>query len=361
MLWKDVDPPSLVALAILNLVGSILGSMTGFGTNIIFQLGWYMLSFIGLSSGSLKHSTLLLTLAGLPACIIQTFILRRHVNVSLTFLIGFFRCSFEFLGVAILANAENTHLQRVLGLILLGVFVWRTVLEQGINRGAPEKPFRVSDQQNCLVASSAAIFSGILGGMFGAGGPPMMVFVLIVNIDKDEWRGTTYAYTIGAELVRVSAFMSFRGAPQLQAASGLWLQVACILLGGVFGLYIGNVVSAHVSQEIFRHSLLIILFGGSLTLATSGMGKWSTALIIAVAFFALGGYAKYRRWAASTKQEQARQSAGGLESCPRDVQEQVQPVKLGLSEDDSPRADSQNALEDSEAELVALKRNYAFN
>merc|ERR1712187_1100302 len=129
--------------------------------------------------------------------------------------------------------------------------------------------------------------------MLASSGPPLMVFVLIVNIDKDEWRGTTYAFTVLAELARISAFMSLVDAPKLQLAPGLWLQVVFMLLGGVFGLCIGNFLSTRMSQENFRHSLLCILLMGGLTLSTSGLGKFSIATSLIASLVGSGAYARY--------------------------------------------------------------------
>merc|ERR1712054_141720 len=104
-----------------------------------------------------------------------------------------------------------------------------------------------------------------------------MVFVLISNIDKDEWRGTNSAINIITFISRILTFIWLD--PDELHLHDVWLQCVCVMASGVASLSIGNAIATRVSQATFRDLLLVFLFCGGLSLLTAGMGNFSVIVV----------------------------------------------------------------------------------
>ena len=83
-----------------------------------------------------------------------------------------------------------------MGGLLIAIFVWQACMERKISQREPAERFTMSTWPSLLAVCLAGMFSGFLGGLFAAPGPPLMVFVLLTNISKDEWRGTSSLFTL---------------------------------------------------------------------------------------------------------------------------------------------------------------------
>ena len=79
---------SLVVLAALNFVGMFGAACTGFGENITFQVGWYLMDLAHISSGSLAESTAILTIVSIPLFVYQTSKVWHLANVGLSIVLA---------------------------------------------------------------------------------------------------------------------------------------------------------------------------------------------------------------------------------------------------------------------------------
>jgi len=281
----DSHVKQLVAIAFINSLGTVAGAITGFGSNVIFQIGWYTISLLGWGNGSMKQSDLILTLTSAPPNLIQSYHLWAHVNGQLALLLGLARVVSEVVGVAILFKSDNTRLQRALGGFLLVVFLWQALVERKIRQHPPEGRYSVCTRHRCAAVCASGLFSGLFGGLFAAPGPPLMVFVLVANIDKDEWRGTNSVINCMTFVSRILSFLWLD--PDKLESGGIWLPCVIVMVTSIGALLLGNILATRVSQATFRDLLLVFLFCGGLSLITAGMGDFSV-VIVAVGMVAIG-------------------------------------------------------------------------
>mmetsp|Transcript_46894 Transcript_46894/g.124628 ORF Transcript_46894/g.124628 Transcript_46894/m.124628 type:complete len:318 (-) Transcript_46894:107-1060(-) len=268
-----------LSIAALNCFGMAACAVTGFGENILFQLGWYCLSVVGLSSGSLLQSTPILSAIGLPLNIAQSWSQREHVNCMLAVLGGTVQGCFAILGVAILVYFDGVWLKRCLGAVLCAVFLWRAVVEWRFVR-KPSSPtrFEVCQPRNLAMLAVAGSASGVLGGIFSVGGPPFMVFVLVSGIGKDEWRSTQAVATTIMLPVRLTALL-WTASRRTQLLA-LWPQCLIAFLSGLLGLAAGNCIAPHVSEQMFRNAILHFLFVGGVLMLTADSGLLNLVAVL---------------------------------------------------------------------------------
>merc|ERR1712125_198196 len=98
--------------------------MTGFGENILVQIGWHGLALCGLASGDLVESDKILTVISIPLMVCQAWLQRQHCNWSLAAIYGLTTSIGSVAGVALLYAYDNIWMKRVLGFVLLFVFIW---------------------------------------------------------------------------------------------------------------------------------------------------------------------------------------------------------------------------------------------
>jgi uncharacterized membrane protein YfcA len=99
--------------------------------------------------------------------------------------------------------------------------------------------------------------SGLLTGLFGTGGPPLILYYQLVGVDKASFRGNLMAIFLLMSTVRVPSYIAF----DLVTAPRIWSSIAvfpAVLLGAV----IGNSIHLRLSEETFRRvvsaSLVVI-------------------------------------------------------------------------------------------------------
>eukprot|EP00931_Biecheleriopsis_adriatica_P073463 TRINITY_DN47745_c0_g1_i1.p1 TRINITY_DN47745_c0_g1~~TRINITY_DN47745_c0_g1_i1.p1 ORF type:complete len:320 (-),score=53.26 TRINITY_DN47745_c0_g1_i1:8-967(-) len=280
----------LPLIAAAFFMGCMGNATIGFGENLTFQILWHFFSLLGLTSGELTDSAMILTLAGIPSLIILTALNWSGANLRLAALCAVLVAISAYFGVKVLWHfSENPWLKRILGFILLFVFLWMTVIEARIKRqfgdapqsSGPFNPFW--PLRNLCLASCCALLSGILAGAFAVPGPPFMVFVLLAHIPGEEWRGTYSLLNVPQNAARMLGLLT---APGGWAKAGSLLPAICAgIVGGALGVFVGNHLKAKVSMQLFRTSLLLLLLAGSASMISAGTGDrapWVVAVVLCI-------------------------------------------------------------------------------
>ncbi len=112
-----------------------------------------------------------------------------------------------------------------------------------------------------------ALLSGFLSGLFGTGGPPLMIFVAFSGINKNEWRASGCAMTVLIMPFRLVYLFHLR--PELLDSSE-FVGYATSTVLSLIGLYVGNRINKHVSPTMFDQGLLILLAVASLLMLSAG-------------------------------------------------------------------------------------------
>lgn len=98
------------------------------------------------------------------------------------------------------------------------------------------------------------VLSGVLAGLFGTGGPPLILFYQLAGVDKTRFRGHLMAIFMVMSFVRLPtyALLGLITAPRLASAGA-------ILPAALLGAWIGHRVHLGISERRFRQSVSVAL------------------------------------------------------------------------------------------------------
>lgn len=102
--------------------------------------------------------------------------------------------------------------------------------------------------------------SGMLSGLLGAGGPPLVIYYRLAGASKDTFRGSLMAIFLAATLVRVAA----SGASGLVTVTRV-TSAGCLLPAAALGIVLGKALHSKLSEAGFRAAI-------SVGLAALGLG-----------------------------------------------------------------------------------------
>jgi len=141
--------------------------------------------------------------------------------------------------------------------LALGVFVCGYALYIMVHRG-PRRPL------GRAWAAPAGLLSGVLGALFGVGGPPYVIYIAGRIPDPTAQRATIsqmVALNVG---LRVAAF-AIAG---LFTGRDLWLAIGLLLPVAWAGVWTGNRVHVHVAPaKVVRIVGAVLLFSGASLIA----------------------------------------------------------------------------------------------
>ncbi len=113
----------------------------------------------------------------------------------------------------------------------------------------------ISPQTERWLGPMAGIAGGFLGGISTIWGPPLMMFLMTLNLKKDDWvRTVGLIWFTGA----LPLTFSFWANGMLNEQSLPLSVLACI--PGMLGILIGEKIRGRINQENFRKVMLILLF-----------------------------------------------------------------------------------------------------
>ena len=165
---------------------------------------------------------------------------RRFWTMTVCFVI------FLFVGARLMVELDTRVLFGVLG-ASVAIFSATSLLRP---RAHPLRP-----RTEKWAGPLAGTLGGLLGGVSTIWGPPMMMYLMMLKLDKDTW-------------VRTIGLVWFCGSVPLAIAywrngilnpDNFWLSAyACV--PSMIGIRIGETLRDRINQETFRKVLLVILF-----------------------------------------------------------------------------------------------------
>lgn len=106
-----------------------------------------------------------------------------------------------------------------------------------------------------ILGPLAGAIAGLMGGLTTVWGPPIMMFLFMLRMDKDMWVASiTGLYLLGA--VPLVVFYFNNG---MLAGDRLWLSVAACV-PAMAGILIGERIRRFINEALFRKILLITIF-----------------------------------------------------------------------------------------------------
>ena len=235
----DSLPQFLIVCLILAIAEAVY-VLLGFGAGLI------AVGTMALLLPELKDAVVLLLLVNLPAelWVVRSSWQRISWRGVLVIFIGVVIGT--PLGTFLLRWGDARFLLIVLGVFLVAVGAVFIFIRDTRERQLPR-----------WVAGPIGVISGVLTGLFGTGGPPLILYYRLQGVDKAAFRGHLMAIFLLMTAVRVPSYAAFG----LITEPRLWSALA-VLPAVILGALIGNRIHLRIEEDTFRRlvsaALLII-------------------------------------------------------------------------------------------------------
>ena len=209
----------------------VVQALTGFGAGIVQMLFFPMLLPM-LSASALSGAISLMLAVGMA------WQYRKHIRKDLLIVPAIVYAVVSALALSFADLIDTTVMLKIFGafLILLSVYF---LFFSG----------KIRVKANVMTATVCASLSGVVGGLFGIGGPPMVIYYLAAMEDKREYLGTiqaffcfTNTYTLIVRLIKGFYTVDLL----LPTAVG----IAAILLGQLFGGKIQSKINGDTMRKL---------------------------------------------------------------------------------------------------------------
>lgn len=147
------------------------------------------------------------------------------------------------LGALVLVHTHTQSLTRFLGIFILAYVLYAVVAK-------PEKMPQVSR----IWALPLGIFGGIIGSLYGGGGPPLVAYLQMRHLDKRAFRATFQAIALADNILRAGLYV---GLGLLDKS--LFVVFMVLAPAAALGLYLGNHLHMRINQKTFLRGTLGLL------------------------------------------------------------------------------------------------------
>jgi uncharacterized membrane protein YfcA len=208
-----------------------------------FGAGLIAVGTLALIMPELRDVVVILLLVNLPAELFVVWRSWRHIQwreVAIIFVgigVGI------PIGAWILKAGDPSSLLTVLGVFLVCVGV---VFLSGRVRPGRSMPR--------WTTPPVGLTSGLLTGLFGTGGPPLILYYQMTGVTKAAFRGHLMAIFLLMTAVRVPSYIAL----ELVTEPHLWSALA-VLPAVLLGAVIGNSIHLRLSEQAFRRSVSVAL------------------------------------------------------------------------------------------------------
>ena len=172
-----------------------------------------------------------------------------------------------WVGTHVLITTDVSLLKRFLGLAVIGAGLY-FILENRVKHGDEHPISREArlPPRASWISLPVGLLSGVLGAMFGTGGPPVIIFLRACRLDKAAFRSTILTYWLLMSLMRGGTYTT-AGLVTADRA----LAAALLLPGSVAGIIIGTIIHDRISEHVFSQAMSVLLVVlGVLLLAGAG-------------------------------------------------------------------------------------------
>ena len=234
------SPLEFLATCLVLVVAQVVYVMFGFGSGLI-AVGCLALIF-----PEIKDVVVLLLLVNLPAELWVCWRSRREIRWRPIAILGVGIGIGIPIGSLILKQGDPRFILVILGWFLMAVGLVFLRLPGG---GRFQPPV--------WAAPPAGLASGLLTGLFGTGGPPLILYYQLSGVDKTAFRGNLMAIFLLMTAVRVPSYAALGLITAPRLLSALTVMPAVLL-----GAFIGNRIHLELEENTFRRivsaALLVI-------------------------------------------------------------------------------------------------------
>lgn len=236
LLFSDLN--QFIIIGIIILISQIIYATLGFGS------GMFAISIMAFLYGKLEFIVPFFTLVCLPTEILISYKDRSEINLKNTwiFLIGIIPAL--LVGSILLKNSENRIYLLILGSIILLLAIYYII---------GEKRFKF-DFKGFLWVPIFSIFSGVLGGLFGMAGPPLIFYHKHKNLNKRQFRVALLSIFVIMTFFRVVFYFFLKIITPAMILTSL-----SVVPFALIGLWLGNKLHHIVPENVFRILISVAL------------------------------------------------------------------------------------------------------
>ncbi len=238
------DPVTIILLMIVVCFGGVMQSAVGFAYALFATP---LLVLIGIP---LPSTIVIVATCSLVQSIFGALHLRAHSPWRIAAVALVIRLSATAIGILWLKRLATLPMDDIR--LIVGVVLCLLVTVQWLIRVKP------ADHLHPAWAGLAFTSSGLLSGLVGMGGPPLVLWAMGHNWSNEKTRGflfTVFMVSLPAQLVML--YFTFGRAVLTDLRTGLFLSPV-VVLGAVIGMPIGNRLSRGTLRNIAYVILLIL-------------------------------------------------------------------------------------------------------
>ena len=212
--------------------GGLLQSSTGFGYSLICMSAYSLVLPV-------KQALILQATAATFTIGWYAWRQRKYVNLRLFLVPALFAVFFTWVGMETALAIDEALLRRCLGVVLVLLSLY-SLFGNG----------RIHISKGFVGQAVVGSVSGLLGGLTNMSGPPMVLYLLQVTEDKDEYNGTLQAIFFATTLFK-TLVNGLSGRLSLQ----IWVALPPLLLATVLGSIIGFRLFARMDMSAVKRAV----------------------------------------------------------------------------------------------------------
>lgn len=245
----EIQITHLILIAAVAACAGFIQSVTGFGFGIFAMMFFpYLLLF--------TEANILSSILGAFTSIIVVITMLRHIHwKNIIFpIIGSFVAT--YFAVTFIKSQANTTLKLLLGIALFGLSIYFLFFSG-----------KIRIKPTWYTGLAAGVLSGIMGGMFAMGGPPVVIYYMQSEKDSDKYLATLSAFFVVSNAFSIT----------VKTLSGF--VTSNVLLGlavGIPGMMLGTIIGKAVFRKMNAQMIKKAVYG---FMAVSGIVNIITALI----------------------------------------------------------------------------------
>jgi uncharacterized membrane protein YfcA len=230
----------LIACLILACAEAIY-VLLGFGAGLV------AVGLMAMIMPELRDVVVLLLLVNLPAEIYVVTASWRHISWRGVLLVMFGVATGIPLGAWLLSAGDLGLLLPLLGAVM--------AIVGGLFLLTPDRPARAVP---AWTAPPVGLVSGVLTGLFGTGGPPLIFYYQLRGSDKAAFRGSLMAIFLLMTAFRLPSYAAFG----LITAPRIWSSLA-LIPAAMLGAFLGDRIQLRIDEATFRRlvSVGLVIIG----------------------------------------------------------------------------------------------------
>lgn len=222
---------------LLALVAEIVGTISGFGSSILFvpfaTLFFDFEVVLGITAVFHVFSN-----------ITKIIFFHHGINKNIVLKLGIPAILFVIFGALLTTYIALNHIEFAMNLVIFGLAIY---LMFNFNKKVKQSNFNLV---------FGGIISGFLAGLVGTGGAIRGITMVAFNLNKNAFIATSAIIDLGIDLSRAVIYI----ASGYFLMENLWL-IPGLILVSIVGTWLGKKILNYTSESLFRYIVLFVIIG----------------------------------------------------------------------------------------------------